>query len=648
MTALPRPRRAKPGDFPTAILVCAAGIAVAVAAAYWGGLHGAFVFDDLDSIPGNASIREFSTALAPPAAATVSGRPFLNLTFALNYALGGLNPLGYHAFNVVIHVLAALALFGIVRRTLATPAAGSHARRACVATAFAAALLWALHPLQVESVEYIVQRAESLMGLLYLLTLYAFIRHAEEGKSAAVWASVAFGSCLLGMATKEAMVTAPIMVLLYDRTFIAGSFRAAWERHGKVLVSLAACWVPLGLQLANTGGRSGTAGFASGVSWWAYGGEQLKAIVLYLRLAVWPRPLVGDYGRVLTAGPLEVAACGAVVAVLVAATVFLLVRRPAMGFLGAWFLMVLAPSSSIVPVATEIIALHRMYLPLAAAVVAGVLGLRAALGGNRPFQAVVLVAALGLATVTARRIRVYEGPRAFWTDVALKAPWNAGAWNNLGLVELESGNPAPAAADFQRALAAVPTFATAHFNLGRALVATGRPRDAIAQLRVALRYLPRDASIHQQLGRACAAVHDFGGAVSEFHEAVALDPERADIWFDLAVVMEQAGDLGGAIEGYARAVELNPSYPEARLDYGNLLAQAGRLPEAIIQYEDDIRLEPRAADVHNNLGGLLAETGRLPEAKAEFAEALRLKPDYAEARENLARVRRMMGETLPP
>jgi tetratricopeptide (TPR) repeat protein len=648
MTALPRPRRAKAGDFPPAILVCAAGIAAAVAAAYWGGLHGAFVFDDVDSIPANASIRDFSTALAPPAGATVSGRPFLNLSFALNYALSGLNPLGYHASNLGIHVLAALALFGIVRRTLATPAAGSQGRRASVATAFAAALLWALHPLQVESVEYIVQRAESLMGLLYLLTLYAFIRHAEGGKSAAAWASAAFASCLLGMATKEAMVTAPLMVLLYDRTFIAGSFRAAWERHGKVLVSLAACWVPLVLQVANTGGRSGTAGFGSGVPWWAYGLQQLKAIVLYLRLAAWPRPLVGDYGRVLAAGPLEVAACGAGVAVLVAATVFLLVRRPALGFLGAWFLVILAPSSSIVPVATEIIALHRMYLPLAAVAVAGVLGLRAALGGNRPFQAAVLLAALGLATATSRRIRVYEGPRAFWSDVTLKAPWNAGAWNNLGLVELESGSPALAVADFQRALAAAPAFATAHFNLGKSLLAIGRPGEAAAHLKEALRYLPRDASVHQQLGRAYAAVHDFGGAVSELHEAVALDPDRADAWFDLGVVMEQAGATGPAMEGYARAVRLNPNYPEARLDYGNLLAQAGRLPEAIIQYEDDVRLEPRAADVHNNLGGLLAEAGRLPEAKAEFAEALRLKPDYAEARENLAHVRRMMGEAVPP
>jgi tetratricopeptide (TPR) repeat protein len=648
MTAPPRPRRTQAGAFSKAILICAAGIAAAVAAVYWAGLHGAFVFDDVDSIPANASIREFSSALAPPAGATVSGRPFLNLSFALNYAASGVDPLGYHALNLAIHALAALALFGIVRRTLATPAGGSHERRACIAVAFAVALLWALHPLQVESVEYIVQRAESLMGLLYLLTLYAFIRHAEGGRSATAWASVAFGCCLLGMATKEAMATAPLIVFLYDRTFISGSFRGAWQRHGKVLLSLAACWLPLGLQMAYSGGRSGTAGFGSGVSWWAYGLEQLKAVFLYLRLAAWPRPLVGDYGRVLTAGPLEAAAYGAGMIVLVAGTLVLLVRRPALGFLGAWFLGILAPSSSIVPVATEIVALHRMYLPLAAVVVGGVLALRAALGGGRLFQGAVLGIALALAAVTARRIRVYEGPFAFWSDVAIKEPGNAGAWNNLGLVEAEAGNPAGAAADFRRALAIVPTFATAHFNLGKSLLAAGQPVDAALQLEEALQYLPRDPAVHQQLGRAFAATHDAGAAVRELNEAIALDPDRADVWFDLGVVMEQKGVTGGALQCYAKAVELNPAYPEARLNYGNLLAQVGHLPEAIIQYEDDVRLEPQAADVRNNLGSLLAESGRLPEAKAAFAEALRLKPDYTDARDNLNRVRRMMGEAVTP
>jgi tetratricopeptide (TPR) repeat protein len=644
MTASTPPAVARAREPRAPLLLCAAAITGAVLAAYAGGLQGAFVFDDLDSISANPTIRELSTSLAPPEGATVSGRPFLNLTLAANYAASGLNPAGYHALNLAIHAASALLLFGIVRRALGTGAVVAGLSRDRTPVALAAALLWALHPLQVESVEYVIQRAESLMGLLYLLTLYAFIRYAAGGKVAPAWGGVSFGACLLGMGTKEAMATAPLMVFLYDRTFISGSFSAAWRRRKGLLSMLAACWVPLAVQVATAGGRPGSAGFGSGVPWWAYLLAQFRAVAVYIRLAAWPRPLVGDYGRVLAGSPAVVAACAALLAMVALVTVVLILTKPPMGYLGAWFLVILAPSSSIIPVSTEIMALHRMYLPLAALVVIGVLALHAATGGGRAFLALVVLLAAGLALASSRRVRVYATPSAFWSDVALKAPWNAGAWNNLGLIEEEKGDHAAAMVDYGRALEIAPTFATARFNLGRSLLAAGRPADALGQFTDALRFLPNDAAIHHQMGKALAGEGRTGDAVRELHESVALDPGRADTWFDLGAVMEQAGYLPGATEAYSRAVRLNPGYPEARLNYGNLLAQAGRVPEAITQYEDDLRLEPGAADVHNNLGGLLAESGRLPEAKAQFAEALRLKPDYAEARDNLEHVRRMMGE----
>src|SRR5471032_711715 len=125
MTAPSMPVQAPARDLRPAVLACAALVVAAVAAAYLRGLHGAFVFDDLDSVAANGSIRDFSTSLSPPDATTVSGRPFLNLTFAANYALGGTAPWGFHALNIAIHAGAALALLGIVRRSLATPAGGS-------------------------------------------------------------------------------------------------------------------------------------------------------------------------------------------------------------------------------------------------------------------------------------------------------------------------------------------------------------------------------------------------------------------------------------------------------------------------------------------------------------------------------------------
>jgi tetratricopeptide (TPR) repeat protein len=640
---MPHPAPAR--ESRSAILFCCAGIIAALLAAYGRSFGGQFLYDDIGSVSENPTIRHFSTAVNPPAGTTVGGRPVLNLSFAVNYAVSGSQVWSYHALNLAIHAASALLLLGIVRRTLWTPAAGSRSDSESLAIAFGVALLWALHPLQTESVAYVVQRAESLMGMFYLLTLYAFIRLATGHPPSPLWGAAAFVACLLGMATKEVMVTAPVVVLLYDRVFVAGSFGEAWRRRKALHLALAACWLPLALLAWRAGGRAGTAGFGSGVPWWAYLLTQFKAVALYLRLAFWPHPLVGDYGRILALGPADLAVGASVVLCLAAATCLLLRLRPAIGFLGAWFLLILAPTSSFIPVSTEIMAEHRMYLPLAAVVTLAVLAMRATLGGRPRFLASVGLLALALGTFTFLRVRVYAGPAAFWSDVVLKVPGNAGAWNNLGAILAEHGDQAGAIANYRRALAVAPAFASAHFNLGNSLVATGHPGEAAGHYEQALRFQPLDPSIHVRYGNALALERRGYAAAAEYREALRLDPGRADAWFDLGAAMVQVGNLPEAADAYSRAVRLRPDQAQGRVDYADVLAQLGRIPEGIREYREALRLEPGAADVHNNLGGLLAESGRLSEARAEFEEALRLRPDYAGARDNLERVRALEIES---
>jgi|CZKI01.1.fsa_nt_gi tetratricopeptide (TPR) repeat protein len=634
---MPRPAPAR--DMRTTLLLCGAGIAAAALAVYARGLGGLFLYDDVDSIVGNASIRHFSAALLPPAGLTVSGRPVLNLSFAINYAVSGAGAWSYHALNIAIHGAAALALFGIVRRTLATPLAGSRSEGECLGIASAVALLWAVHPLQTESVAYVVQRGESLMGLFYLTSLYAFVRLTAAGSLAGVWAAVSVAACLLGMGTKEAMATAPLVIFLYDRTFAAGSFREAWRRRKAIHLALAACWVPLAFLVAGTGGRGGTAGFGSAIPWWVYLLAQLKAVALYLRLALWPHPLVGDYGRIIQRDLPGVAVGAAVVLCLAAGTFLLLRRKPPIGFLGAWFLLVLAPSSSVIPVSTEIMAEHRMYLPLAAVVTLGVLALRGVLGLGRLFLAALALLALAFGVLTVRRVGVYESAFTFWTDVAIKNPGNAGAWNNLGNIMAESGDRQGAIAHYRRALSLAPAYADAHHNLGKVLAASGRVGEAIENYEDALRFQPGNPSIHVSLGSALAREGKADAAAGEYRAALKLDPDRADAWFNLGGAMVEAGNPLEAADAYAHAVRLRPDFADARVNYGNVLAQLDRVPEAVQEFHEALRLEPGAADVHNNLGSLLAETGKLAEAKAQFEEAIRLKPDYQDARDNLERLR---------
>jgi tetratricopeptide (TPR) repeat protein len=616
---------------------CAAALACAVAAAFGRGLWGPFLYDDVDSVAANPSIRRLATALSPPFGTTVSGRPVLNASFALNYLVSGGDVRSYHALNIAIHAAAALALFGVVRRTLATAAAGSRGGTEGLWAAFGAALLWAVHPLQVESVTYIVQRGESLMGLFYLLTLYCFIRRAEGGRGARAWGAASAGACLLGMGTKEVMATAPVVVLLWDWTFVGGTLRECLRRGRTLYAAYAACWIPLAFLVAGAGGRGGSAGFGSAVPWWAYLLTQFTAIVRYLRLCAWPRPLVGDYGRILAGDPLEVALCAAVVLSLAAAAVVLVRRRRALGFAGASFLIILAPSSSVIPVSTEIMAEHRMYLPLAAVATLGALALGAALG-RRLFPVAVIAAAAALALLSARRTRVYDSAFAFWSDVAAKVPGNAGAWNNLGIILAGRGDVRGATEDYLRALSIAPNYAYAHYNLGNCLKTSGHPAEAVEQYEKALRYQPADPSIHYNMANALGMQKRWYAAAAEYREALRLDPNRMDAMFNLADAMVNVGNLGEAAAAYSAVVERRPDFADARVNYGSVLAEQGRLAEAVLQFRAALRLEPGAADVHNDLGSVLAEEGRLADARGEFEEAIRLRPDYAQAADNLRRV----------
>ena len=335
----------------------------------------------------NPTIRHLASALRPPASGwPVSGRPVFNLSLALNYAVSGERTWTYHALSLAIHIAAGLALFGIVRRTavggarpLGAPA-GLAVPPYPTFIAWAAALLWTLHPLQTESVTYISQRSESLMGMFYLLTLYSFIRYTEcsrAGDGAGIvppsyecgYVGPLFHFMLLSRhGHQEVMVTAPVMVFLYDPVFVSGSFAGAWRRHRRVYLGLAASWLLLAWLMAGSAGRGGTVGFDTKISWWAYGVTQFRAVAHYLRLCLWPRPLLFSYGLTL-GGPIWEVIAEIVMLVLAAASLIAAVRGSWLGFLGAWFFIILCPTSSVVPVATELIAEHRAYLSLAAVAV---------------------------------------------------------------------------------------------------------------------------------------------------------------------------------------------------------------------------------------------------------------------------------------
>ena len=609
----------------SAVFWAGAALALVMVGVYLNSLSAPFVFDDPPSITANPTIRQLWppwTALSPPSGQglTVDGRPVLNFSLALNYAAGGTAVQGYHALNLAIHLSAALALLGIVRRTLRRPALRGRFGDAALPLAFAVALLWAVHPLQTESVTYVIQRAESLMGLFYLLTLYFFIRGVEAERLWVGWAwfVAAVSACLFGAATKEVTASAPLLVLLYDRALVAGTFREAWRQRWRLYAGLALIWPLLAWLVLGTGGRGGTAGFGIDVAWWFYALTQFQAICHYLWLTVWPHPRIFDYGTAWARHAADVVPYAVIILALVAGTMWSLVRRPALGFLGMWFFCILAPTSSILPGNRQTLAEHRMYLPLAVVIVVAVLGVHRLIGrGQNRSRAghltlalsVVLAAVLGGLTV--RRNEDYRSELVLYRDTVAKRPNSAFARYNLGKALAESGAPAESIAHYEAALRLEPGWAHVHYNLGNALSDLGR----------------------------------FAEAVAHFQSAVRLKPDYAKAHYNLGNALIQLGQKPAALEAYRTAVDLRPDYLEARDNLGSVLLELGRPAEAIPHYEKVLAASPGRAETHCNLATACLLLGRVSEAIRHCETALRLNPGLAPARERLQQAQQRAAES---
>lgn len=628
-----------------ASLWAVAVLVVTAAGTFAGSLGGPFVYDDDEAIVRNPFIRALTpigSALNAPPHSAVSGRPLISLSLAVNHALGGLDPIGYHVWNVAVHVGVGVLLFGVVRRTFRAPVVPVTLRRGADGTALACALLWLLHPLNSEVVENAILRTESMMGASYLLALYAAIRGFAAGRGAWRWLAVSVVAGVAGAACKESMVTAPPMVLLYDAVFAAGAVGAALRRRPGYYAALTLTWVALAV--LNGGGPRSGAGFASEVSAWTYLQHQGPMIATYLKLAVWPAPLVADYGSTSATAPAGawpwLAGLTALAGLVAAAW---RTHRP-LAYLGTWFFVTLAPASSVVPIATEVGAERRMYLPLMALVVLGALGARTLIARLVPppqqrhvARAATAMAVAALMVTTIARHDDYRDRLTLWQSVVDRRP-HGRAHHNLGIELAARQRPAEALEQYRLA---TPDEPKAHYALAYALAMAGRPADAAAEARQLLTRLPGDAlapNAASLLGVVLAEQGDHAGAIGAFTHALTMRPTYRDAragladslratgrWREaaeayrtyleqapndavafgnLGVVLSQDGQTIDATRAFARAVELTPESAPARFNYGLSLLDAGRRDEALAQFRRGLALDPRDARLHEAVAGL--------------------------------------------
>jgi Flp pilus assembly protein TadD len=610
------------GQWIAVVLIVLAGLIV-----YSNNYNSVFIFDDYDAIVNNhqiqspASIWSLLWLAAKPT--PLFGRPIAALSLGFNYALGGLDVRGYHVVNNLIHLLAALTLFGVIRCTLLLPRFASLFGDRANWYGLVVALLWAVHPLQTETVTYIICRTESLMGFFYLMTLYCAVRGVLSKRSHG-WYAASVVACVLGMGSKEVMVSAPLLVLLYDFLFVSGSFRGAFQQRRGLYAALASSWLVLILYHLNLPQNFGVSVDDIHLSVLDYLRTQMTVIVHYLRLAFWPQPLVldsQDWPIVKSLSSVLIMPI-VILGAMVALTLHGLKRATWWAFLGVWFFAILAPTSSLLPLHGEIVSERRMYLPLAAIIVCIVFVVddlwRRFSDSMAPGRNFLRLVPAGLATLVIigmgymawERNVDYRTEVTIWADTVHKRPANYRAQNNLGEALVREGRFDEAVGLFREATRLKPDYVEAYSNLGSALAALGQVEEAIAAHRKALLLAPDDASAYYNLGNALLRNNDLSGAAGAFKRALALDAVFYMAHGNLGLLLLQQGDLEGAEQHLQRLLQLEPQRAAGYMFLGDLRARQGRLEEAIGLYRQAMVLQPDSQEIADRLAMAYASHDR--------------------------------------
>jgi len=571
---------------------------------YWQATTGEFIFDDHAAIVDNESIRKIWPAI-PQLNTPFTARPIVNFSFAINYHFSKLQPFAYRVTNIVLHVAVALLLWFVVNRTLRQPCFCDRFTAVSNSLAFASALLWLLHPVNSETVVYVTQRTELMMGLFYLATLACCIKfwdcHSKRLRSAMWLLATLFCTC--GILCKETMATAPLVVLLYQWVFVGSTVREILRDSWTLYVGLMFCWVVIAAVYA-MGYVTPGGGFGKSIAahdWWL---TQSQVVMLYLKLTVWPWPLLIHYEYPIFSSLRDVWPSVLAVTAMIASSAWLLLRRSPLGFVIACFFIVLSPTL-LVPLPDETVAERRMYVPLLAIVPQLVVAIfatarqclkraRSSLrddGFSLGLTAlVVLFLAVGMGTIGRHRMLAYRTNFTLWYDTYENSPNDPMAAQNVGSYLAEQGRLTEAEPYLRRAIELQSRFQyRAHFNLAKLFEVTNREIDAVAQYRISVR----------------------------------LKPDYDESRYNLARLLSVQGNLDEAIEQFEMACLINPNFSASHASLGSLYSRKKQWVEAMKHFEVAQQHSPEIATCLE-LVGVYVQVGLFDEAIAMAEQGLSL------------------------
>lgn len=659
-------------------------VLVVTIAAFSPALSGPLLYDDFLAIDGNPSITTLwplSIPLQPPKDQTSAGRPVSNLSFAISYAINGAlgvdqrpDPAGsgktfsYHIGNLILHLLSGLLLFGIVRRTFRSGRFGAQWTRRGESIALLVTTLWLLHPLTTAAVDYIMARTDVLGSMWYFATVYSSVRawDATTPRSRNGWYLAGIVACFLGMGSKELMVSAPLMVLLYDRAFRMSGWREVMAPEFRSRRWFyAGMWASLGVLVAllASNPRSTAVGFNLGMPWYTYLVSQGYAIVHYLWLVVWPVGLTFDYGR--HPFPLGLALPGLLLlGGLGAATLYAWTRAERWGwvaFCGGWFFCTLAPTSSFVPLAQEIAADRRFYLALPAVLLMAVIGGFVLLDRwvarsdhAKAIEAEIfrrswwgVFAVVGLLTIlTYRRSMLFRDPERIWRDTVAKAPTNARALNNLAVILFNEsgGQSAEALGLYRRAMELDTLYADPLMNVAYSELEHGNRAEAESLLQRVVTIAPWDGPALSLLSGLLLDRGDAMGVVNLLKSSADSVPD-ASLLINLGVAYAGLGRPVEAEAAFRRGLEKEPTRVDLLRSLGGLLTQQGRAREALPLLEQVMAGDPFSGLNQAMLAMAYAGVGRDSQAVASATYAVTA--PNADGRVIILAGRAMLGANQP-
>jgi len=616
---------------PLVSIVCAALIATAGMAAYSNTFRVPFVFDDIGRIVDEPAIR---TLWPPTVAMHNSNRPFAQYTFALNYAWNGYDVGGYHVVNLGIHVLGALFLFGFAGLSLrrCAPKYSDHANL----IALSIAIVWIVHPLNTQAVTYIVQRLESLMGLAYLGTLYCFAKSHDSSRTW-TWLLCSVGMCAFGMGCKEVMVSAPIIVLWYDRAFIAKSWGELFDSRKYYYTALAGTWCVLAWSMLHyrLDYTNGMLLNVEGLTSWTYLLSQSAVIVHYMSLVFWPAAQCVYPAWPVAHSIQEVLPQLAFITGLLLVTLWACKYSPRLGFLGGCFFLVLAPTSSIIPI-KDLAFEHRMYLPLAALLSLSLIGVYEVITrlgiskslAPRIYLIAIILLSVALGATAYERNKVYVSEVSVWKDTLIKAPNNVSVWVGLGGILAKEKKYQEAREHFVRALEVAPSDSNANASYAGLSIELGEYELAGKLLTTALQSNASNLDAITNMGHLQSRIGNFEAAAKYFEAAVLSSPNDEELQSCLIASQIRGSNLSDAERLSHTNLKLRPNSAKANVDYASVLVAMSENTKAIEYCEKAIALNKGLSTAHATLATIEPDSVKAMQHMAKAIELEPLSSDY--------------------